>query len=343
MGNTATTPMTDEEFVTRLRRSVRWLGHGKCAELVDVQFPASSTSALGKYLSDRWSAFEFKLPYPIPGKGVINNLTTIAVKRFLQQAGVRTDLMESGRNVPARLPFTPTCDEAALVIKRMTVVHHYEMIPYEIIVRGYALGSLANALEAAARKGLKSIEFSGHTIPTSVKRGQKLKVPLATPTTKAKVGHDENVSWQTVEDQYPGILAFGQKVFDLVSHWCESNGDGRLLDFKIEVAYDRDLQEFILCDEVSPDTCRLCLEQDIEALMRGESVEFYDKEFGRQYLASLGIRALDPENADDIAQVNLWTPEEDFIDEMQRRLEVGCRILTGGFTSQEFLRDAIGV
>ena len=213
------------------------------------------------------------------------------------------------------------------------------------LVRMTLIGTAANPGKYVYVKGSDGYTYAFMHLDeiAKLKRGQKLKVPLATPTTKAKVGHDENVSWQTVEDQYPGILAFGQKVFELVSHWCESHGNGRLLDFKIEVAYDRDSKEFILCDEVSPDTCRLCLEMDSEALMRGKSVEFYDKEFGRQYLASLGIRALDPENADDIARVNLWTPEKDFIDEMHRRLEVGCRILTGGFSSQEFLRDAIGV
>ena len=56
------------------------------------------------------------------------------------------------------------------------------------IVRGYLWGSLATSCERGDRTPC------GSTLPNGLHRFQKLDVPLFTPTTKADVGHDEDMT-----------------------------------------------------------------------------------------------------------------------------------------------------
>merc|ERR1711937_1042594 len=63
----------------------------------------------------------------------------------------------------------------------------------EFIVRGYLWGSMAAAYE----KGDRS--FCGLSVPDGLIRFQKFDTPLFTPTTKAEVGHDENMTEAEVE------------------------------------------------------------------------------------------------------------------------------------------------
>ena len=122
-----------------------------------------------------------------------------------------------------------------------------------------------------------------------------------------------------------------------------SEGRGRLLDMKIEVAFDPRVEEFVLCDEISPDSCRFCLAEDAERLANGEAIDFYDKEYWRQYLAKLGIEKLNPKSKLDQAAVASWVPDPAFIRELMRRQEVACGIVTNGFSSREYATDVLGL
>merc|ERR1712072_1236821 len=63
----------------------------------------------------------------------------------------------------------------------------------EFIVRGYLWGSMAAAYEKGDRT------FCGLSVPEGLIRFQKFDTPLFTPTTKAEVGHDENMTMEEVE------------------------------------------------------------------------------------------------------------------------------------------------
>src|SRR5438309_9995353 len=62
-----------------------------------------------------------------------------------------------------------------------------EMLPVECIVRGYLSGS---AWKEYDEKGT----MHGLPLPAGMRESERLPEPLFTPSTKADVGHDENIS-----------------------------------------------------------------------------------------------------------------------------------------------------
>jgi|GEM_PF-2602119 len=307
--------------------------HGKVFE----QLPLEDGLMLN-YPTDRWSAYDFPQPHPIPGKGLSAAAMTVCAKRFLQKQVVETDLVAYGRHMNDYLPTALRGNR--MILTRGMIVRQHRMIPYEMIIRGYVLGSLATAAARAREAGQSQFTFCGHELTASMHTGQRLMSPLVTPTTKAKKGHDQPVQWRDVEREYPGITMFSQRVYTFLSERIESEGRGRLLDMKIEVALDEH-GDFVLCDEVSADSCRFCLEEDAPRLTQGEAVDFYDKEFGRQYLTALGIQSLDPLNEEHQAIVASWEYDPTFIEELQRRQAVACEILTNGLTPERYVSDVL--
>ena len=71
----------------------------------------------------------------------------------------------------------------------------------EWIVRGYLWGSMAAAYENGERS------FCGLQLDEGLIRFQKLATPLFTPTSKAEVGHDENMSMEDIEKLHGKDLA----------------------------------------------------------------------------------------------------------------------------------------
>merc|ERR1719502_1149244 len=86
-------------------------------------------------------------------------------------------------------------DESVVVQKKM------KNLNVEWIVRGYLWGSMAAAYEKGDR------EFCGLKVPEGLNRFQKFDTPLYTPTTKAEVGHDENMTMEEVEKMIGKDLA----------------------------------------------------------------------------------------------------------------------------------------
>src|SRR5690606_14207483 len=125
-----------------------------------------------KYLvmvaSDRISAFDVVLPRPIPYKGRV--LNQIAAK--LLQA--TQDVVPNGvLSVP-----DPS----------VTIGHQCEPFKVEMVIRGYLAGHAWRTYKAGGRT------LCGLSLPEGLKENDKLPEPIITPTTKAAVGHDEDIS-----------------------------------------------------------------------------------------------------------------------------------------------------
>ena len=133
--------------------------------------------------NDRVSAFDVVLPNLIPFKGEVLNY--ISEYMFKQTSDI----------VPNAL-VQPSIDPNIVVQKKM------ENLQIECIVRGYLWGSMAAAYEKGERA------FCGLEIPDGLIRYQKLPSgPIFTPTTKAEVGHDENLTFAEVEEMVGKDLA----------------------------------------------------------------------------------------------------------------------------------------
>jgi phosphoribosylaminoimidazole-succinocarboxamide synthase len=123
--------------------------------------------------SDRISTYDVVHPTPIPGKGAV--LTGISVFWFdLTREIVPNHLLSFTDGVPAEVR------GRALAVRRL------EMVPIECVVRGYITGSGWSDYQ---RTGA----VCGIELPAGLRESQQLPEPIFTPSTKANVGHDENI------------------------------------------------------------------------------------------------------------------------------------------------------
>src|ERR1700735_5672279 len=125
-----------------------------------------------KYLvmvvSDRISAFDVVLPEPIPYKGQV--LNQIAAK-FLEAT---SDI------VPNWVVSVPH--------PNVTIGRICDPFKVEMVIRGYLAGHSWREYSAGKRL------LCGVPLPEGLKENDKLPAPVITPTTKASVGHDEDIS-----------------------------------------------------------------------------------------------------------------------------------------------------
>ena len=223
--------------------------------------------------TDRISAFDVILPSAIPDKGaVLSQLSAfwfektshIVSHHLVDLAFNRKDLSLS--------------DEIA---RRSMVVRKAQRIDVECIVRGYITGS-------AWAEYRKNGTVSGQTISSGLTEGDKFPEPLFTPTTKADEGHDENLTYQQVEDmvgadQALKLADISKAVYNFAHDLAKSKGI-IIADTKMEFGIiDGKLS---LIDELlTPDSSRFW---DAEHYSPGNSLPNYDKQFVRDWLDANG-------------------------------------------------------
>ncbi|MBR9975259.1 MAG: phosphoribosylaminoimidazolesuccinocarboxamide synthase, partial [Bacteroidetes bacterium] len=151
--------------------------------------------------TDRLSAFDVVLPDPIPMKGTV--LTQIS-KFWFDRTGhiVRNHLISTDvADYPAE------CAPYAEQLRgRSMLVRKTQPLAIECVVRGYLTGS-------GLKEYRKTQSVCGIALPDGLVDGSMLPEPLFTPSTKAEVGHDENIDF----DAAAGIVGrdLAQKASDL--------------------------------------------------------------------------------------------------------------------------------
>ena len=155
--------------------------HGKVRDIYD----------LGERLlivaTDRISAFDVVLPSGIPGKGAV--LTQLSAFWFQRTASVVPNhfLRLADGSPEDELPFELPPD----LVGRSMIVHKAERLAVECIVRGYMAGT---AWAEYQERGT----VCGVRMPPGMQESEPFPAPIFTPTKKAEVGHDENLSTEEV-------------------------------------------------------------------------------------------------------------------------------------------------
>jgi phosphoribosylaminoimidazole-succinocarboxamide synthase len=224
--------------------------------------------------SDRISAFDVVLPTEIPDKGRL--LTGLSRYWFAEteRAGISANHL-LGTDV-ARLP-EPFAGAAAELRGRSMICRRASVLPVEVIVRGYLSGS-----------GWKDYQqtgsVSGVPLPVGLRDSERLPEPILTPSTKAEVGHDENIDFDRMAKLVGGPLA--ERVRDIALALyrfgaARAEQSGILLaDTKFE--FGTIGQELLLIDEVmTPDSSRFW---DASAYEAGRSQASFDKQFVRDWV-----------------------------------------------------------
>ena len=221
--------------------------------------------------TDRISAFDVILPTMITDKGkVLNALSNFwfcLTKDIVKNHMISSDL----KDMPVEFQ-KPEFEGRTILVKKL------KMIPYEVIVRGYMFGSIYEAYK-------KGEPFLGHSFDREYQQAEKLEKPICTPSTKAKEGHDINVTLDYMKNDLGAEL--GQKIADTaiaIYNKCYEHAykNGIIIaDTKFEFGLDEN-GELVLADEVlTPDSSRFW---NLAEYKVGTSPASYDKQFVRDWL-----------------------------------------------------------
>ena len=167
-----------------------------------------------------------------------------------------------------------------------------DILPVEIVVRGYLAGTTSTSILTRYRRGDR--DMYGLRLPDGLRDNEKLAEPIITPTSKAlHGGHDEPLSkaeileqglltpaqWETVSGYALRLFARGQQ---------RATERGLILaDTKYEFGTDKN-GTIILADEIhTPDSSRYWIAASYErALVSGTRPESFDKDFIRSWVAA---------------------------------------------------------
>ena len=161
------------------------------------------------------------------------------------------------------------------------VVKKADRIDVECVVRGFITGS---AWSEYRRSGT----VQGNPMPEGMREGDLFPEVLFTPTTKAEVGHDENMSFDEVVDMVGLDMANRLRdttieVYSFARDFARELGV-IIADTKME--FGTVDGELILIDELlTPDSSRFW---DASGYEPGKSQPNYDKQFVRDWLDESG-------------------------------------------------------
>ncbi len=175
-----------------------------------------------------------------------------------------------------------------------------DILPVEIVVRGYLAGTTGTSVLTMYNAGQRSMY--GHTLPDGMRANQQLPAPIITPTTKAfDGGHDAPLSaaeiieqklltpaqWEQLSATALALFARGQKI-------AASRGL-ILADTKYEFGTDAE-GRIILADEIhTPDSSRYWFAESYpRAFAEGGKPESFDKDVVRSWVAARCDPYVDP-------------------------------------------------
>jgi phosphoribosylaminoimidazole-succinocarboxamide synthase len=234
------------------------LGSGKVRELY-----ALDDERLLLVASDRISVFDVVLPTPIPDKGAV--LTGLSAFWF-----ARTGHLVRNHLLRARP------DGRSLECRRL------EMLPIELVVRGYLAGSAWQDYRAEG-------SVCGHALPPGLKESARLPQPIVTPATKATSGHDENISEATAaelcgEGRYREAREIGLSLYSFAADHAERCGLV-LADTKFELGVDRDGRLTLADEALTPDSSRFW---PADGYAPGGPQPSFDKQYVRDWCRRTG-------------------------------------------------------
>jgi len=178
------------------------------------------------------------------------------------------------------------------------VVKNCKLIPIEMVVRGYISGVTSTSIWTAYSKGERIIY--GLKFPDGLKKNQKLKTPIITPTTKAEVGHDQRLTEKEIlkkkivsEKIWKQMKKASLSLFEKGTAICAKAGI-ILVDTKYEFGLYPPTGggKLMLIDEIhTPDSSRFWIKKTYkERFKKREEPENFDKEFLRIWYAKRGYK-----------------------------------------------------
>lgn len=177
------------------------------------------------------TAFNGEKKEELTDKGKLNAAISNKLFDYLSQNGIKTHIIK-------------VIDDVTILVKKT------EIIPIEVIVRNLAAGSFSKKYGVEEGSSLKNV-----IVEFSIKSDE-----LGDPMTSAS--HITALSLATEQD-IDIVTTYALKINELLKDLFKKAGI-ILVDFKLE--FGKYKGDIILCDEISPDSCRLWDESTLEKL-----------------------------------------------------------------------------
>ena len=184
-------------------------------------YPGSDESSLIIHYKDTATAFNGEKKEELYGKGKLNSAISNIIFNYLAKHGIKTHLLE-------------TMDDCSILVKKA------EIIMVEVIIRNVAAGSFSKKYGVPEGTALNNVivEFSY--------KSDELGDPLMNEKQITAIG-------LATQDELDEMTQQALKINELLCLLFKEIGI-RLVDFKLE--FGRSDEGIILCDEISPDSCR---------------------------------------------------------------------------------------
>ena len=252
--------------------------------------------------SDRISAFDIVMPKSIPCKGQVLNQISI-------------EMLDSTKDIIDNwLISSPD--------PNVSIGYKLKPIKIEMVIRGYLSGH-ADRLYKSGQRSICGVEM-----PNGLVSNQKFDEPIITPSTKADIGHDEDISKTDILkknilsiDQYEEIEKITHKLFERGTQIAESRGL-ILVDTKYEFGYDKNNKLYLIDEIHTPDSSRyFYIDGYKEAVDRGTPPKQLSKEFFRQWLINNNFQGKKDQELPEIT--------DEIIDDISNRYIELFNLITG--------------
>ncbi|MCY4267512.1 MAG: phosphoribosylaminoimidazolesuccinocarboxamide synthase [Flavobacteriaceae bacterium] len=221
--------------------------------------------------TDRVSAFDRVMDVGIPFKGQVLNQLSVHM------------LQKSKKIVPNWFLVSPD--------PNVSIGHYCQPIEVEMVIRNNLIGHVYRLYQSGKR------DICGVELPDGLVLYDAFEKPIITPTTKAKQGHDVDISKNEIIENgivslsdYELMEKYTYKLFEFGSQMALENGL-ILMDTKYEFG-KMQTGDIVLIDEVhTADSSRYTYAHSLENKNKIPSqVKHLSKEFFRQWLISKGYR-----------------------------------------------------
>ena len=193
-----------------------------------IIYETNESGLVIQHFKDDATAFNALKKANIEGKGVLNNRISEYLLSSLAQCGIQTHLIK-------RLNM------------REQLIKEVKIIPIEFVVRNIATGSLTKRL------GISEGTVLERPLLEYYLKNDELEDPLISKD------HIYSFEWAT-EEEIKAVDKMSLRINDILQGIFRGVGI-KLVDFKLEFgrAWNKikEINEIILADEISPDTCRL--------------------------------------------------------------------------------------
>jgi phosphoribosylaminoimidazole-succinocarboxamide synthase len=254
---------------------------GKVRDIYEAKL-ADGRDVLILVASDRISAFDVVMSNPVPGKGVV--LTQIS-KFWFDLVGARLAgkvqhhlLSTDPAIIPGLSP--PQRDQLK---GRVMIGRRTKVVKVECVVRGYLAGS-------GWKEYQKTQTVCGIKLPPGLRQCDKLPEPIYTPSTKADVGHDENINFEQTcqiagRELATKLRDLSLTIYTMARDYAAQRGI-IIADTKFEFGLPVEGGDIpVLIDELlTPDSSRFW---PMDQYRPGADQPSFDKQYVRNYLQEL--------------------------------------------------------